>query len=80
MARLKKPKDQYDELCMRNDTNDGELVLFNSGKKTRLFVAGDSVHAQCLYFSGPKTLEKFARSLNQIMGVSDARPFIATAS
>ncbi len=72
MARLKKPVETHHALRMRNDFNNGELLIVGTGKNTYLWSGPDDVGLSvCLAFSGPKTLEKFARSLLKALGKGD---------
>lgn len=63
MARLKKPEHKNHVLCMRNDNNNGRLIIVRGGKHTYISIGVDGNPYPISAFSGPKTLEKFAWAL-----------------
>jgi len=72
MARLKTPQQMYHSLRMRSDDNLGEALIVFGGKGIYLWVGHDTASTgSCLTFSGPKTLEKFARELLWAFGEGD---------
>ena len=70
MARLVKPKYKEDKLCMRNNLNNGQLIIVDNGKNPYVVSLNDKSSIISL-FSGPKTLEKFARAVLNELGKGD---------
>lgn len=71
MARLVKSKVSSKSYLMRNNKNGGDLRICGSGRDTFLWSGKDGHFTSIQTFSGPKTLEKFARSLLKALGKGD---------
>lgn len=63
MARVKKPADSWHRIRVRNDDNDGELLLVKGGRRAYLWVGKDVPENGNLVFSGKVALRRLAKEI-----------------